>query len=275
MIDMRVPSETVAMGRALPPPLFAGVGVALITLFDEAGDLLSEATAEHAARLVDLGVRAIVLAGTTGEPWFLTEAERVQLIRACRARLPAGIPVIAGTGHPDVDMARRMTAAAQRAGADAALVLSLPQTDDQRPYFAAVAAAAPGLPLLAYHLPLLSPPGVAVAQISELGVRGIKDSSGDAERLAAELEGYDGELYVGSAALLSLAGPLGATGAILAVANHEPERCVLAFSGDAQAQRQLLGPHLDSLVEFPAALKVAVAKRFATPSAVRTALPAQ
>jgi hypothetical protein len=50
---------------------------------------------------------------------------------------------------------------------------------------------------------------------------------------------------VGSSALLSLAGPVGARGALLALANIEPERCVAAFGGDATAQRELAGPHLD------------------------------
>jgi dihydrodipicolinate synthase/N-acetylneuraminate lyase len=254
-------------------PLFDGVGVALVTLFDDEGGLLVEATAEHAARLAGLGVKAITLAGTTGEPWLLTEEERVALIGACRARVPAEVPVIAGTGHPDVAIAQRMTAAAQDAGADAALVLSMPGLEDQRAYFAGVAAAAPRLPILAYHLPMLSAPGVSVEQLPDLPVRGVKDSSGDAERLALEIERYDGELYVGSPALLCLAGPLGATGAILALANVEPERCAQAFAGEPVAQRGLLGSHLDSLVRFPAQLKQAVADRFGTSPVVRLAPP--
>jgi hypothetical protein len=60
---------------------------------------------------------------------------------------------------------------------------------------------------------------------------------------------------VGSPALLSLAGPLGVAGAILGIANLEPERCSKAFEGDADVQRSLLRDHLDSLVNFPAGLK--------------------
>lgn len=263
------------MGGTTREPLFRGVGVALVTLFGEDGRLEAEATAEHAARVVDLGVRAVVLAGTTGEAASLAEDERWVLLRACRERLPASIPIIVGTGHPEVEVAQRMTAAARAAGADAALVLSLPGAEDQRPYYAAVADAAAGLPILAYHFPALSPPGVPVDQAAELGVRGMKDSSGDAERLALELERFPGKLYVGSSALLSLAGPLGVTGAILALANLDPEGCARAFAGDAGAQRRLLPAHLDALEAFPSALKRSVAARFGTPAAVRTGPPAQ
>ena len=50
---------------------------------------------------------------------------------------------------------------------------------------------------------------------------------------------FAGDLYVGSPWLLSAAGPLGAAGAILAVANVEPALSIAAFAGDAAAQRAL------------------------------------
>ena len=37
--------------------IFSGVGVALLTLFDDRGEVNAAATAEHAARLVELGVQ--------------------------------------------------------------------------------------------------------------------------------------------------------------------------------------------------------------------------
>ena len=98
-------------------PIFSGVGVALLTLFDEGGNVDVQATAEHAARLVDLGVKAVAVLGTTGEPWLLSEQERVDLIEACRSAVPAEVPVIAGTGHPDIEGAVRLTRDAKSAGA--------------------------------------------------------------------------------------------------------------------------------------------------------------
>jgi 4-hydroxy-tetrahydrodipicolinate synthase len=81
--------------------------------------------------------------------------------------------------------------------------------------------------------------------LAELPVAGIKDSSGSADRLLDEVASYDGATYVGSSALLALAGPVGAAGALLALANIEPELCCRAFGGDAAAQRELAGPHLE------------------------------
>ena len=59
--------------------VFSGVGVALVTLFDGSGALDADATAALAARLVDLGVAALIVAGTTGEPMSLDREERVAL----------------------------------------------------------------------------------------------------------------------------------------------------------------------------------------------------
>ena len=78
--------------------LFTGVGVALVTLFSADGDLQAKATADLAARLADLGVRALLVNGTTGEAATLTPEERDEVVGAVRAAAPASVPVIAGTG---------------------------------------------------------------------------------------------------------------------------------------------------------------------------------
>ncbi|HMA47513.1 MAG TPA: dihydrodipicolinate synthase family protein [Frankiaceae bacterium] len=251
-------------------PLFRGVGVALVTLFDEGGGLLAEATAAHAAALVGRGVRAVLVAGTTGEAAALSAADRQELVRATRAALPAGVPLLVGTGHPDPAQAARLTAAVRdTGGADAVLALPPPGGSDLVGYYRTVAAAAGGLPVLAYHFPQICPPGVPLDVLPALPVRGVKDSSGDAERLVAELSAYRGEVYVGSSALLALAGAFGATGAILALANLEPQRCAEAFDGSLAAQRDLLAAHLRAHVDFPAGLKRELAARGGTPATVR------
>jgi 4-hydroxy-tetrahydrodipicolinate synthase len=249
--------------------VFTGVGVALVTLFDERGDLDAAATAGLAAQLVELGVRAVVVAGTTGEAATLEPDERVALLDAVRSELHSSVPVIAGTGAPSARQAAALTRDAVDHGADAVLTLSPPGATDPRPYYEAVAKAATGTPVLAYHFPKVSPPGISVRQLADLPVAGVKDSSGDAERLLDELHEYEGPLYTGSSALLSFAGPLGCAGAILSLANVEPERCKRAFAGDIVAQAALLEPHLAAHERFPRRLKKMVADRFGTSTVCR------
>lgn len=252
-------------------PVFSGVGVALATFFQDGGDLDAAATAEHAARIAGLGVRAVVIAGTTGEAASLSSAERVEILKAVRRAVPADIAVVAGTGAPSSQQAAALTRDAAEHGADAVLVLSPPGAQDVRPYYEQVAAAAGDVPVLAYHFPAVSPPGIPVEILAELPVVGVKDSTGDAARALHELEVLDGRaLYVGDASILLQAGLVGATGAILAVANVDPERSLRAFAGDADAQRELAT--VDRRVSgapFPQVLKEQIAERFGTSTVTR------
>lgn len=254
----------------MPPPtdetIFTGVGVALVTLFADDGAVDTAATARHAARMADLGMQAIVVAGSTGEAAALDASERLDLIVAVRDAVD--VPVIAGTGAPSARQAAQLTADAGRASATAALVLSPPHTQDPRPYYTTVAEAAEGLPLLGYHYPKMSAPGLSLADLADLPLLGLKDSSGDPNRLLAEVTTYEGHLYVGSSALLSLAGPIGVTGAILALANAQPEDCIAAFAGDAAAQRRL-APHHLALSPAPHGIKRQCAARWGTSRASR------
>jgi 4-hydroxy-tetrahydrodipicolinate synthase len=253
----------------MPEPLFTGVGVALATLFDDHGEVDAKATADHAATLVDLGVRAVVVAGSTGEANALTAEERVALLTETRRAVPAGVPVIAGTGGPSARQAAALTRAAREAGADAVLALCPPRNNDPRPYYDAVAEAAGDLPALAYHFPQTAPPGIPVDALADLPVQGMKDSSGDPERLLAELAVFERPVWVGAASMVLMASSLGLPGAILAVANVDPEHAIAAFAGDPTAQQALLPAHYRVKASFPFGLKDAIADRFGTSRATR------
>jgi len=247
--------------------VFSGVGVALVTIFDGAGAVDSSATATLAADLASRGMRAILVAGTTGEAGTLTPEERTALLSAVRDAVPADVPVLAGTGAATTEDAVSLTKAAVVAGADAVLAFPPPSPDvdpvadaisfsaSLTGHYGAIGAAADGRPVFAYHVPWISAPGVPVADLPGLPIAGIKDSSGSADRLLDELAHYEGATYVGSSALLSLAGPMGGAGAILALANVEPERCGMAFAGDAAVQRDLADVHLNVRAGGPAELK--------------------
>ena len=169
-----------------------------------------------------------------GEWWGL---DWTSACAAAAEALDGRAPVIVGSGHLDDEGAARLVGAAADAGAAAVLALSPPHTDDVRPHYEALAAHAGDLAVLAYHFPASRRRESPAEVLSELPIAGVKDSSGDAGRLVAELGAYDGPLYVGSSAYLALAGPLGATGAILSLANTDPEGCIAALGGDMEAQR--------------------------------------
>jgi 4-hydroxy-tetrahydrodipicolinate synthase len=136
-------------------------------------------------------------------------------------------------------------------------------------YYDEVAKAANGAAVIAAHHPRLSWPGLDVADLPDLPIAGCEDVSGEPERLLETIMVFDGAVYTGSGAVLSLAGPAGATGAILALANAEPERCAAAFAGDGAAQRDLLRDHVAVNVDFPERIKVLAAHRFGISTATR------
>jgi 4-hydroxy-tetrahydrodipicolinate synthase len=227
---------------APPTTVFSGVGVALVTLFDDEGEIDAPATADHAARLVDAGIGAVLVAGTTGEAAALDPDERSDLLIAVRNAVDGRVPVLAGTGAASARQAVVLSKRAEDDGADALLVLSPPSVVDIHPYYERVAAAV-GVPVLAYHFPKVSSPGIPVDVLGQLPVAGIKDSTGDAERLILEADEIPTGVYTGHASLIHLAGAIGCSGAILALANVDPEGCTRAWAGDGRVQRELINGH--------------------------------
>ncbi len=222
--------------------IFHGIGVALVTLFDDEGEIDAPATADHAARLVDAGVQAVLVAGSTGEAAALDADERSDLLVAVRSAVDGRVPVLAGTGAPSARQAVLLSKRAADDGADVLLVLSPPNVADPRPYYERVASAV-DVPVLAYHYPKLSSPGISVDVLGELPVAGIKDSSGEAERLILEADALHAGVYTGSPALIHTAGAIGCAGALLALANVDPEGCARAWVGDGEVQRALITGH--------------------------------
>jgi 4-hydroxy-tetrahydrodipicolinate synthase len=250
--------------------LFSEVGVALVTVFGESGGVDPGSTGKLAADLTARGIRAVLVCGSTGEAATLSDMERIEIIEAVRAAVPAGVPVIAGTGAPSSRQAAALTRAAVRAGADAMLTWCPVGCTDLLRYFSAVREASGGRPVLAYHNPWMSCAAIPVDTLASLPVTGVKDSSGSPDRLLDELAHYPGETYVGSSAYLALAGPMGAHGALLALANVEPEGCARAFGGDAGAQRELADRHLEVRKGGPAAVKRILAATRGISPATRT-----
>jgi 4-hydroxy-tetrahydrodipicolinate synthase len=252
-------------------PLFTGVAVALVTMFDEDGRLLADATAEHAARLADRGVQAIVVAGTTGEGPRLDAGDRSELLAAVRRAVPASLPVVVGTGAAAAADAVRLTRDAHDGGAAGVLVFP-PDDAGLDAFFGRVRESAAELTVLAYHFPKHYP-AIPVAALAGLDVDGLKDSEGDAARLSQETRDWDRSVYTGFVPLLSAAGESGATGAILALANLLPERCARAFAGDRDAQAALLPEHATLAGRGVAAIKQALAREYGTPTHMRAARP--
>lgn len=172
------------------------------------------------------------------------------------------MPALGGTGAVTGPRAADLTVRALDAGADGALVLSPPQAPDLRRSHEAVAKAVAGGRLMTYHFPFASTPGIPVEVPPELPVTALKDSSANPERLLHEAPVFDGDIYVGSSAMLSMGAAIGVAGAILALANVEPDRCAAACDGDGTEQRAHADLHRAAGADFRYGIKRLEAERF-------------
>ena len=249
-------------------PTWTGPSVALVTLFGDNGDVLLEETAAHAARLAGVGLRGLLVAGSTGEAAALTDTERVDLVAAVRQACP-DVPVMAGATGEWWGPAVARTEAVVKAGADAVLVAPPRLGGSLDEYYTRVAEAAGSAPVLAYHYPGVAGGEVPVEALPGLPLAGVKDSSGIPVRLAEEIDlDWPGAVYTGSSALIGYAAWLGATGVIVASANLVPEDVVAAWNGDVTAQRAVIRAER-AYRKVKGGLKAAMADRYGTPAGRR------
>ena len=217
----------------------SGIIPPLPTPFDAAGSLdlgLLRALVEH---LNGTGLSGYLALGSNGEAVHLWPEESPAVVRTVRETAAPGMILLAGTGQLSTAATLDATCRAAGAGADAVLVLppfyyrGAMTGDALRRHFEAVATASP-VPVILYNVPvntgLTLPVEVAAALSHHPNVIGIKDSAGDVGQLAELVRTTRGgrpfDVLSGSFAATLPGLSVGATGAILAVANVAPRECV-------------------------------------------------
>lgn len=139
--------------RSLP---FGSLVTAMVTPFTADGAVDFDATAALAVRLVEDGCDGLVVSGTTGETSTLEDQEKEDLFRVVAEAVGGRAKVIAGTGTNHTSHSVEMAQRAQRAGADAQLVVTpyynKPTQSGVLAHFDAVAAAS-DLPIMIYDIP--------------------------------------------------------------------------------------------------------------------------
>ncbi|HZJ29447.1 MAG TPA: 4-hydroxy-tetrahydrodipicolinate synthase [Solirubrobacterales bacterium] len=164
-----------------------GVITAMVTPFTADGAVDEPGARRLARYLVEHGSHGVVVAGSTGEVATLDDAEHISLLRAVVAEIGAEATVVCGTGTNDTRHSVELTKAAADAGAHAALVVTpyynKPTPAGIQAHFEAVAAAAPGLPIVAYNIPsrvVINVPPVDLARLAEIeNVVAVKQANND------------------------------------------------------------------------------------------------
>ena len=107
-----------------PKPIFEGAGVALVTPFDNYGNINYPKMAELIEEQIAAGTDAIISIGTTGEGSALDIVEHVKGIEFTCKQVAGRVPVIAGTGSNDTAFAVKLSNEAEKVGADALLMVT-------------------------------------------------------------------------------------------------------------------------------------------------------
>lgn len=217
---------------------FHGIFPALTSCFDHEGNLYKAKVFHNIDKLNQIALGGYVVCGSTGETPLLSTEERLQEMEWVRKASADSKTLIAGVGAESVHETVRMANRAAEIGFHAALVLTpfyyrnqMHRPETQVLFFRAVADRSK-IPVLIYNIPQVTGYHLPVDTIAELShhpnIVGMKDSSGDLEKLGQTVRAVKPTFQVMSGAGVSFwdAFQLGATGAILAIANALPYACV-------------------------------------------------
>jgi 4-hydroxy-tetrahydrodipicolinate synthase len=281
--------------QPMPQLRFEGTYTALVTPFRDAPD--QPIDWESLDALIDAqvaaGVAGVVPCGTTGESPTLSHEEHAQVVERTVKRAAKRIQVIAGAGSNSTREAIGLAQHAERAGADAIMVV-VPYYNKPTPrglvrHFVDVAASV-RLPVVVYNIPGrsvidLGPETLAAICAAAPNVVCVKEATGNVLR-AQKLAQSMGDRLVVLSGDDSLSLPMisvGARGVISVTSNLLPAEVAratrLALEGKLDEARRahlaLLPVHDAMFLEAnPAPVKAALAMRGAIQPGVRSPLVA-
>ena len=230
--------------------MFKGSNVALITPFkDDSLDVESYIKLIHFQ--LENGTSGLVPAGTTGESPTLSHKEHQQVIDLCIKESSGKIPVIAGTGSNSTDEAISLTTHAEKAGANAALIVTpyynKPTQEGLYQHYKAINDKC-GLPIIIYNIPGRSVIDMSVETMARLfelkNIVGVKDATGDLNRVDKQLKAMGREFIqlTGNDDNALEFNRRGGVGAISVTANIAPKLCSkfqsLTLLSDDKSQKE-------------------------------------
>jgi 4-hydroxy-tetrahydrodipicolinate synthase len=171
---------------------FRGSFTALITPFKN-GSLDEKAFRDLVDWQIAEGTNGLVPVGTTGESPTLSHDEHMQVVGWCVEQAHGRVPVIAGAGSNSTKEAIGLAQHAEKAGADAILVVSpyynKPTQEGLYQHFKAINDAI-GIPIIMYNIPSRSVIDISVDTMKRLyelkNIAGVKDATANMARVSQQ-----------------------------------------------------------------------------------------
>ncbi|MDK1488986.1 4-hydroxy-tetrahydrodipicolinate synthase [Sinorhizobium sp. 7-81] len=174
--------------------MFKGSIPALVTPFTATGSVDADSFVAHVEWQIKEGSHGLVPVGTTGESPTLSHDEHKKVVELCVESAARRVPVIAGAGSNNTTEAIELAQHAEKAGADAILVVTpYYNKPTQKGLFAHYAAIAESvkLPIVIYNIPGRSVVDMSVETMAALArayptIVGVKDATGKIERVSEQ-----------------------------------------------------------------------------------------
>ena len=231
--------------------IFRGSGVAIVTPFTQDGVDFS-AFEKLIEFQIENGTDALIVCGTTGEPPTMTGAEKTAVIDFAIKQANGRIPVVASTGGNNTAAVIEASQAAQKAGADALLVVTPYYNKATQAgliaHYNAVADAV-DIPIIVYNVPGRTGLNMLPATLAQIGqhpnIAAMKEASGNIVQVSEMIRlcGDSVDLYSGDDAMTVPLISMGGIGVISVAANIIPQdmhaMCMAALDGDFKTARQM------------------------------------
>ena len=235
-------------------PIFEGTGVALVLPMFEDGSIDYEGYKRQVQRMIDGGVKALLVNGTTGEPATIDIEDEFELTKiTVEMAKGTGVKVIVGAGSNYTAQAIRKAKFNAEAGADANLVVTpYYNKTSQRgliEHYKAVAAIS-DLPLIMYNVPGRTGMKISVDTVVELAkvpnIVAMKDATDDiayAMEVLTRTKDMDFDLYSGCDDNILPFIAAGGKGVISVLSNLYPRETEMfaqaALKGDLELARKM------------------------------------
>ncbi len=226
---------------------FRGSFTALVTPFRD-GQLDEKAFRDLVEWQIAEGTDGLVPCGTTGESPTLSHPEHQKVVEWCVDQAQGRVPVIAGAGSNATSEAVALAKHAEKAGADAVLVVTpyynKPTQEGMVQHFKAVNDAI-GIPIIIYNIPPRSVVDMSVDTMKRLfelkNIAGVKDATGNLARVSLQRQAMGEDfIQLSGEDMTALAfNAAGGHGCISVVSNVAPALCKqlqdATLSGDYDA----------------------------------------
>ncbi|PSR26941.1 MAG: 4-hydroxy-tetrahydrodipicolinate synthase [Sulfobacillus thermosulfidooxidans] len=202
---------------------------AMITPFNDAGQVDYDEAGRLANWLVEHGSGGLILSGTTGESPALTDRERMNLLRAVREQVGDDVPLWMGTGTNNTVHSRELSWEAAENGADGVLLVcpyyNKPPQEGLIRHFVEIATGLP-VPVMLYNIPGRTGVNLLPATVRTItqecdNVVAIKEAAGSLPQMQELINLVSPQIrvYSGDDAMYFTALTLGAYG-VVSVASH-------------------------------------------------------